>query len=83
VIEDYFHFKGKKYTETMRTLSQVTTDANGAAEDALRHSGRLRRRPRDLRARRQHHARAGRLEVGQTFEMSPKDGPVGTPSSCA
>src|SRR5262245_45653541 len=29
VIEDYFHFRGKKYAETMRTLSQATTDGNG------------------------------------------------------
>src|SRR4051812_39323650 len=29
VIEDYFHFRGKKYTETTRPLSQVSTDARG------------------------------------------------------
>ena len=29
VIEDYFHFRGKKYTETTRTLSQATTDGSG------------------------------------------------------
>src|SRR5437762_5857781 len=29
VIEDYFHFRGKKYAETERTLAQVTTGANG------------------------------------------------------
>src|SRR5262245_15358554 len=29
VIEDYFHFRGKKYAETMRPLSQATIDGDG------------------------------------------------------
>src|SRR5262245_24044232 len=29
VVEDYFHFRGKKYAETIRTLSKATVDGNG------------------------------------------------------
>jgi len=78
VIEDYFHFRGKKYTETTRTLSQATTDG----------SGRLNARftiPEDFGGVHEVFVRdgdttlaQGGLEVAQTFEMSPKEGPVGT-----
>jgi hypothetical protein len=78
VIEDYFHFRGKKYAETMRPLSQATTDSNG----------RLNTRftiPEDFGGVHEVFVRdgdatlaQGGLEVAQTFEMSPKEGPVGT-----
>jgi len=78
VVEDYFHFRGKKYSETMRTLSQATTDGNG----------RLNARftvPEDFGGVHEVFVRdgdttlaQGGLEVAQTFEMSPKEGPVGT-----
>jgi hypothetical protein len=78
VIEDYFHFRGKKYNETMRPLSKATTDANG----------RLNARftiPEDFGGVHEVFVRGGDttlaqggLEVAQTFEMSPKEGPVGT-----
>jgi hypothetical protein len=78
VIEDYFHFRGKKYTETTRTLSQTKTDGNG----------RLNARftiPEDFGGVHEVFVRDGEttlaqggLEVAQTFEMSPKEGPVGT-----
>jgi hypothetical protein len=78
VIEDYFHFRGKKYAETTRTLSQATTDGNG----------RLNARfaiPEDFGGVHEVFVRdgdttlaQGGLEVAQTFEMSPKEGPVGT-----
>jgi hypothetical protein len=78
VIEDYFHFRGKKYTETTRTLSQAATDSNG----------RLNARftiPEDFGGVHEVFVREGDttlaqggLEVAQTFEMSPKEGPVGT-----
>jgi len=78
VIEDYFHFRGKKYAETRRMLSQTTTDRNG----------RLNTRfaiPEDFGGVHEVFVRdgdttlaQGGLEVAQTFEMSPKEGPVGT-----
>jgi len=78
VIEDYFHFRGKKYTETMRPLAKATTDANGrlSAHFAI---------PEDFGGVHEVFIRdgdstlaQGGLEVAQTFEMSPKEGPVGT-----
>src|SRR5262245_17069262 len=78
VIEDYFHFRGKKYAETTRTLSQATTDGNG----------RLNTRftiPEDFGGVHEVFVKDGEttlaqggLEVAQTFEMSPEEGPVGT-----
>ena len=78
VIEDYFHFRGKKYTETMRTLSKATTDANGRLSAGFTI-------PEDFGGVHEVFVRDGEttvaqggLEVAQTFEMSPKQGPVGT-----
>jgi hypothetical protein len=78
VIEDYFHFKGKKYSETARTLVQATVDA----------TGRLSTRfaiPEDFGGVHEVFVRDGEttlaqggVEVGQTFEMTPAQGPVGT-----
>jgi hypothetical protein len=78
VIEDYFHFRGKKYAETTRRLSQATTDS----------TGRLNTRftiPEDFGGVHEVFVRdgdttlaQGGLEIAQTFEMSPKEGPVGT-----
>ncbi len=78
VIEDYFHFRGKKYTETVRTLSQATTDASGHLKAHFTI-------PEDFGGVHEVFVRdgdttlaQGGLEVAQTFEMSPKEGPVGT-----
>ena len=79
VVEDYFHFKGKKYTEATHTLAQVTTDANGAVKTRFTI-------PEDFGGVHEIFIRDGNatlaqggVEVAQTFELSPKDGPVGTP----
>jgi len=78
VIEDYFHFRGKKYAETTRTLSQATTDANGRLNTHFTI-------PEDFGGVHEVFVRDGKttlaqggLEIAQTFEMSPKEGPVGT-----
>ena len=79
VIEDYFHFRGKKYNETERTLAQVATDANGALKTRFTI-------PEDFGGVHEIFVRDGKttvaqggVEVAQSFEMSPKQGPVGTP----
>jgi len=78
VIEDYFHFRGKKYAETTRTLAQATVDGNGrlATRFAI---------PEDFGGVHEVFVRDGNttlaqggVEVAQTFELSPKEGPVGT-----
>jgi hypothetical protein len=78
VIEDYFHFRGKKYAETTRTLSHATTDGTGRLNTHFTI-------PEDFGGVHEVFVRDGKttlaqggLEIAQTFEVSPKDGPVGT-----
>jgi hypothetical protein len=79
IVEDYYHFKGKKYAETTSSIGKFSTDSNG----------RLDARfviPEDYGG--VHEVTAvidGRpvaqngIEVTQSFEMIPSSGPVGTP----
>jgi hypothetical protein len=79
VIEDYYHFRGKKYSETTTPLGQFTVDAGG----------RLSARfviPEDYGG--VHEVTAlvdgapvaqNGINVTQTFELSPASGPAGTP----
>ena len=78
VIEDYFHFRGKKYNETTTTISTATTDANGKLTTRFAI-------PEDFGGVHEVFVRDGSatlaqggVEVGQTFELSPAQGPVGT-----
>ncbi len=79
VVEDYYRFRGKKYSETTSKLGQFHADS----------SGRLDARftiPEDYGG--VHEvlalvdgkvvAQSG-VDVTQTFELTPKSGPVGTP----
>jgi hypothetical protein len=79
VVEDYYHFRGKKFAETAMSLGQVETDADGrlAAHFKI---------PEDYGG--VHELMVsdngvplaqGGIEVSQTFEMHPAEGPVGTP----
>jgi hypothetical protein len=79
VVEDYYHFKGKKYVETTLSLGKFDIDSNG----------RLDARfiiPEDYGG--VHEVTAvidgkpvaqNGIEVTQSFHMSPASGPVGTP----
>jgi hypothetical protein len=79
VIEDYYHFRGKKYSETTTSLGAFSVDAGG----------RLKARfviPEDYGG--VHEVTAlidGRpvaqngINVTQSFAMTPSSGPVGTP----
>jgi hypothetical protein len=79
VIEDYSHFRGKKFSETTKPLAKADVDA----------SGRLSTRftiPEDyggvhevLVTDGNTTLAQGGIELGQTFEMHPAEGPVGTP----
>jgi len=79
VVEDYYHFRGKKYSETTTSLGRVPVDA----------SGRMSARfvvPEDYGGV---HEVIGRIDgklvaqsainVTQTFALTPPSGPVGTP----
>jgi len=79
VIEDYYHFRGKKYTETTSSLGRFPIDQNGRLEAQFII-------PEDYGG--VHDVMAivdGRtvaqngVDVTQTFELTPSSGPVGTP----
>jgi hypothetical protein len=79
VVEDYYHFRGKKYSETTTSLGHFPVDA----------SGRLNARfvvPEDYGGVHEVIALVdgkpiaqGGINVTQTFAMSPSSGPAGTP----
>ena len=79
VVEDYYHFRGKKFTETSTSLGQAETGSDGrlAAHFTV---------PEDYGG--VHEVTVaddgvpfaqGGVEVTQTFELYPAEGPVGTP----
>ncbi|HUR32353.1 MAG TPA: hypothetical protein VM032_01065 [Vicinamibacterales bacterium] len=79
VIEDYYHFRGKKYSETTAPLGRFTVDAGGALQARFTI-------PEDFGG--VHEVTAiidgtpvaqNGINVTQTFELSPTSGPVGTP----
>jgi len=79
IIEDYYHFRGKKYTETTTSLGKFSVDAAGRLDSNFVV-------PEDFGG--VHEVTAfvdgkaiaqGALNVTQTFAMTPSSGPVGTP----
>lgn len=79
VIEDYYYFRGRKYTETTLSLGKFPVSASGRLDAAFAI-------PEDYGG--VHDVIAtidGRVvaqngvEVTQSFEMTPASGPVGTP----
>jgi hypothetical protein len=79
VIEDYYHFRGKKYVEATLSLGRFTVDANGRLEGRFsipEDYGGIH----DVVALIDGKAVAQNgIEVTQSFEMTPASGPVGTP----
>jgi hypothetical protein len=79
VIEDYFRFRGKKFTDVTKSVGQaevaqdghlthrftIPEDYGGVHELVVSDAGMP--------------IAQGGVEVGQTFEMIPSEGPVGTP----
>jgi len=79
VIEDYYHFRGKKYSETTTTLGRFLVDASGKLDARFTV-------PEDYGGVHEVIARIdgkpvaqGAINVTQTFAMTPASGPVGTP----
>ncbi|HMF97633.1 MAG TPA: hypothetical protein VKE96_25215 [Vicinamibacterales bacterium] len=79
VIEDYYHFRGKKYAEATRSLGQFPVDASGRLNAGFVI-------PEDYGGVHEVVARIGgtavaqgAINVSQTFALSPASGPVGTP----
>ena len=79
VIEDYYHFRGKKYSDSHSTLGTFPIDRNGRFEARFTipedyggvHDVMVVVDGRTV-------AQNG-IEVTQSFELSPTSGPVGTP----
>lgn len=78
VVEDGFHFRGKKFTETTRPLATATVDAGGRlmAEFTIPedYGGVHEILVQDAGVT----VAQGGVDVTQTFELSPREGPVGT-----
>src|SRR5207253_3038163 len=78
VIDDYYHFGGKKYSETTNTLGQFPVDASGRLDARFaipEHYGGVH----EIIALIDGKAVAQNgINVTQTFELSPKSGPIGT-----
>jgi hypothetical protein len=79
VIEDYYHFRGKKYSETTTTLGRFDVDAGGRLDARFTI-------PEDYGGVHEVIALVdgtpvaqNGVNVVQTFEMTPASGPVGTP----
>ena len=79
VIEDYYHFRGKKYSEATTSLGRFTTDDHGQLDASFAV-------PEDFGGVHEvtvlvdgKPVAQNGIEVTQTFVMNPASGPVGTP----
>jgi len=79
VVEDYYHFRGKKYSETTSKLGEFSSDSSGRLDASFRI-------PEDYGG--VHEVIAlidgkavaqNGIDVTQSFELGPTSGPVGTP----
>jgi hypothetical protein len=78
VIEDYYHFRGKQYTDTTTSLGSFPIDSNGRLEADFTV-------PEDYGGVHEVVALVdgrpvaqGGVEVTQSFELAPTSGPIGT-----
>jgi hypothetical protein len=79
VVEDYYHFRGKKYSDTSSKLGDFRVDSNGQIDARFKI-------PEDYGG--VHEVIAlidgkavaqNGIDITQTFELTPRSGPVGTP----
>jgi len=79
VVEDYYRFRGKRFTNTTRPLAQAQVGSDGRVSIRFKipedyggvHEVFLSENGVPLAQ--------GGVDVSQTFEMHPTEGPVGTP----
>jgi hypothetical protein len=79
VIEDYYHFRGKKYTDTTTSLGRFPIDREGrlAAQFTIPEDyGGIHDVIAVVDGRT---AAQNAIEVTQSFEISPTSGPIGAP----
>jgi hypothetical protein len=79
VIEDYYHFRGKKFAETSKSLGQVETDDNGRLFAHFKVPEDYGGVHEIVVSDNGTPIAQGGVEVSQTFEIHPTEGPVGTP----
>jgi hypothetical protein len=78
VVEDYYHFRGKKYSETKTSLGRFSVDADGrfdARFDVPEDYGGVHEVIALIDGK---PVAQGAINVTQTFAMSPTSGAVGT-----
>jgi hypothetical protein len=79
VIEDYYHFRGKKYSKATTSLGQFSVDRQGALDarfDIPEDYGGVHDVIALIGGK---PVAQGGIEVTQSFELSPTSGPIGTP----
>jgi hypothetical protein len=79
VVEDYYHFKGKNYTDATSPLGRFTVDAQGRLDARFTipdDYGGIHDVVASIDGK---VVAQNGIEVTQSFEMHPASGPVGTP----
>ena len=79
VVEDFFRFRGKRFTNTTRPLAQAEVGADGRLSVRFKVPEDYGGVHEIMVSDRGVTLAQGGVEVGQTFEMHPTEGPVGTP----
>ncbi len=79
VVEDYYHFKGKKYSETSSKLGQFRVDSNGQLDASFTIPEDYGGVHEVLAVMDGKVAAQNGINVTQSFELAPTSGPVGTP----
>jgi hypothetical protein len=82
VIEDYFRFRGKRYTNTTRVLTQAEVGSDGRLSVHFKVPDDYGGVHEVIVSDHSDHnvtLAQGGIEVGQTFDVHPTEGPVGTP----
>lgn len=79
VVEDYYHFRGKKYSEATTSLAHAVVDTDGRVRARLivpEDFGGVHEVVASIDGR---PVAQGAINVTQTFAMTPSSGAVGTP----
>ena len=79
VIEDYYHFRGKKYDEATVSLGRFTVDAGGRLDARFTIPDDFGGVHDILATIDGRSVAQNGIDVTQSFEMTPRSGPVGTP----
>jgi hypothetical protein len=79
VIEEYYRFRGKRFANTTRTLAQVQVGSDGRASIRFKVPEDYGGVHEVFFSENGVPVAQGGIEMGQTFEMHPTEGPVGTP----